>query len=465
MNPDHAAALKTFDARVARLLMLRRAVQWTTGWFFFWGAVVLIARISGRPNPNWLLLGIFGFVPLALAAIALEQRRRPQFADVRARYDGLQNCGGLMMSEETADMSAWQAQLPATGAPKLAWRSGRPLGALALAAAFVAVAILLPERLTHFAQKKPLEIGQLVEQLQTEVKTLEQEKILDDKKADDMTKQLAQLKQDSSALDPNKTWEALDHIKESNSQSAKEAAEEALAKISQLAPAESLAAALAQAASQGMDADTATQAAQELAAMINSAKLEDGLLKGELPADLLKNLGSLNAEQMAKLASALKFNKDALNGSISKLSAMKMIDPKYLSQCKGAGQCKNPGALADYLSQCNSTNKCDSACLLAMCLGRGGPGGGGPAAPMTWKDESDESGAKFKEEQLPPGHKMDDAQFVGVSQAAPQLTDEKIATEHGALASTTASGGGAQAQTVLPRHKQAVQNFFKRDEK
>ena len=34
-----------------------------------------------------------------------------------------------------------------------------------------------------------------------------------------------------------------------------------------------------------------------------------------------------------------------------------------------------------------------------------------------------------------------------------------------ALASATASGGGAQVQTVLPRHKQAVQNFFKRDEK
>ncbi|MFM2081646.1 MAG: hypothetical protein RL380_337, partial [Verrucomicrobiota bacterium] len=44
MNPAHAAALKTFDARVARLLMLRRAVQWTTVWFFFWGAVVLVAR-------------------------------------------------------------------------------------------------------------------------------------------------------------------------------------------------------------------------------------------------------------------------------------------------------------------------------------------------------------------------------------------------------------------------------------
>jgi hypothetical protein len=214
-----------------------------------------------------------------------------------------------------------------------------------------------------------------------------------------------------------------------------------------------------------MDADTATQAAQELAAMINSAKLEEGLLKGELPADLMKSLSSLNAEQLAKLASALKFNKDALSGSISKLSAMKMIDPKYLSQCKGAGQCKNPGALAEYLSQCNSTNKCDSACLLALCYGRGGVDRGRGDAPMTWKEESDADGAKFKEEQLPPGHKMDDAQFVGVSKAAPQLTDEKITVEHGALASATASGGAAQAQTVLPRHKQAVQNFFKRDEK
>ena len=49
------------------------------------------------------------------------------------------------------------------------------------------------------------------------MKTLAQEKIVDDKKADDLQKQLSQLQKDSFGYDPDKTWEALDHIKQSNS--------------------------------------------------------------------------------------------------------------------------------------------------------------------------------------------------------------------------------------------------------
>ena len=47
---------------------------------------------------------------------------------------------------------------------------------LALAAGFVAVALLLPDRLTRLTLRRPLEIGQLVETLQTEVKALEEER-------------------------------------------------------------------------------------------------------------------------------------------------------------------------------------------------------------------------------------------------------------------------------------------------
>ena len=105
---------------------------------------------------------------------------------------------------------------------------------LGVSALFAATALLLPERLTNFSSHRPLEIGHIVEQLQAEVKTLAQEKIVDDKKADDLQKQLSQLQKDSSSYDPNKTWEALDHIKQSNSDAAKEAAEEALTKMESL---------------------------------------------------------------------------------------------------------------------------------------------------------------------------------------------------------------------------------------
>src|SRR5204863_5930378 len=98
-------------------------------------------------------------------------------------------------------------------------------------------------------------------------------------------KQLERLKDQSSAVDPNKTWEALDHIKESNGDLARQAAEEALTKTTSLTGAETLANALQLASDSGVAKDTATRAAQDLASMLKAAKLEDGLLKGQIPSD------------------------------------------------------------------------------------------------------------------------------------------------------------------------------------
>jgi hypothetical protein len=461
---NHPKALKIFDRRLTRLLMLRGAVQWMTLWFFVWGVVVLAGRISGVLRNEWLALGLFGVFPLMALAAWRAHQQRPEFVKIRASYDRLKLCGGVMMSEETADMSAWQAQLGPASAPELRWKSGRAMLLLTVSAAFVVAALLLPERLTKFSSHRPLEISVIVDQLQAEVQTLQQEKIVEDKKADDLQKQLSQIKQDSSGLDPNKTWEALDHIKESNSDVAKQAAEEALTKTKELTQAETLARAMEQAADSGMSADTATQAAQDLAGMLNAAKLEEGLLNGKIPPELLSGLNGLNKEQMQKLLSALKFNKNALAHTVSNLAQLKLIDASKLGECKNAGQCTNPNALSSYLSTC--TNGCSG--LVAMCqsLCNGGISRDLPSdTPMTWTDGASEDNAKFKEQTLPPSTHLSDAQLVGVSRAAPDMSGDDLVAGHGALARATGSGGSAHSQIVLPEHRQAVQKFFKRDGK
>ena len=445
--------------------MLRGAVQWATVWFFVWGVVVLAARISGVARGDWLLLGVAGFLPLALLAILREKQRLPAFAKVRADYDRLRACGGVIMAEEAADTSAWQTKLPDPAVPALRWRSGRTMGLFGLSAAFVAVALLLPERLTAFGSRPPLEVGQLVKQLQAEVQTLEQEKILDETKAKDLDQQLSKLKEDASGVDPNKTWEALDHIKESNSNAAKQAAEEALSKLNSLSQAETLAAALKQAAAGGgLGRETATRAAQDLAGMLKDAKLEDGLLKGEIPSELLSSLDGLSKEDLEKLMRALEFNKSHLSMSVSNLAKLRLISAEMLSKCNGAAKRYDPDALAAYLCSSGCTN-CNSFAAVAYSYCRGGIDRGRGDAPMTWKDESDPNGAKFKEESLPPSSRLSDAELVGVSRAAPQLSGDDVVAGHGALASATSSGGSAHAQVILPRHRQAVQRFFKRDEK
>jgi Sec-independent protein translocase protein TatA len=456
----HSQALNGFARKLLTLLMLRGAVRWVTVWFFVWGVVVLAARFAHLLNSTALLFGLFGAVPLAGLAVAQQYRNRIAFSKVRAAYDGMNRCGGVVMAEEVEEMSAWQAVLPPAASPALRWRGGESLGLFGLSVAFVAVTLLLPDRLTTLAEK-PLEIGKLVGELRAEVETLKQEKILDPNKADEMQKQLERLKEQSSAIDPSKTWEALDHIKESNSDVARQAAEEAISKTTCLTDAQTLAGALQLASESGLGQDTATRAAQDLAAMLKSAKLEDGLLNAEIPPELLSQLSSMNQEDLARLMSAIQSSKTGLGRTMTNLAKLKLIDAKSLSQCKNAGQCPNPDALAAFL--CQNTN-CNSFSAAAISYGRGGVDRGRGDAPMTWKDESTDAGAKFKEQALPASDRFSDSQFVGVSRTAPELSGEAVVAGHGALASAAASGGAAHSQVILPRHKQAVQSFFKREE-
>jgi hypothetical protein len=418
-------------------------------------------RICGTQNPFWLTLGLLGIFPLIFISTFRARQLKPEFAKLRANYDRLNSCGGVIMSEETADMGAWLAQLPDAVVPKFRWHSGRAMLLLSVSAIFAATTLLLPERLTRFSLHRPLEIGQIVNQLQAEVSVLAQEKILPDKKADELQKQLSQLQNDSFGYDPNKTWEALDHIKQSNSDEAKQAAEEALTKTESLTEAETLATAMQKAADSGMNETTASQAAQDLASMLNAAKLEDGILNGQIPPELLAGLNGLDKAQLEKLLQALELNKNSLGLTISNLAKLKMIDPAMLAKLQSAGHGGNPGALADYLSTC--TNGGDDLVLSWLeHPGKGGPGGGGPEAPMTWDNNTSEKDQQFQEHVLPPPSNLSDAQLVGVSKAAPELSGN-VSVQSGALNSAIASGGSAHAQTILPEQRQAVQNFFKRD--
>jgi hypothetical protein len=457
---SHHDALKAFGRKLSLLLMLRGAVQWSTAWFFIWGAVVLAARLAHLAELPWLSLGLLGAVPLAAIAAAREYRRRFALSPVRAVYDELNRCGGIIMASENADLTAWENTLPRPSGPVLRWRAGRIMGMFTLSVVFVAVALLLPERMTMMAGSKPLQIGQLVSELKAEVETLKEEKILEPEKAEDTQKQLERLQEKSSAVDPNKTWEALDHIKESNSDLARQAAEEALTKTKSLTEAETLARALEMASDMGLGQDTATRFAQDLASMLKAAKLEEGLLNASIPPELLSQLENMNRSDLNKLLSAIQFKKNTLGKTITNLAKLKFIDVKSLSQCKNAGICPNPLALAAFL--CENTNA--SCCNAVISYCRGGVTRGRGDAPMTWKDESTEQGTKFNEQVLPSSDRLSDAQFVGVSRTAPELSGDEVVAGHGALGSAAASGGSAHSQVILPRHKQAVQRFFNRQE-
>ncbi|MEJ0091574.1 MAG: hypothetical protein WDM80_17735 [Limisphaerales bacterium] len=96
-DASHSHALQTFNRRLVRLLSVRNAIQWMTLWFFIWGVIVLAVRIAGIKQTEWLGLGLFGIIPLFIFAVIQARRQKPEFATMRASYDRINACGGVMM--------------------------------------------------------------------------------------------------------------------------------------------------------------------------------------------------------------------------------------------------------------------------------------------------------------------------------------------------------------------------------
>ncbi len=454
--------IREFAQRLAVLLMFRTALRCATIWLLAVGVAVLVARVTGLVATHWLIGGLIGLVPVVGVAGWVEWQRRPQIAAVRASMDRHNHAGGLLMAAAQTDVSAWQKGGKITQ-PLVRWNSGRPMTLFCAAALFLGASMLMPERFIVGAAQRPLDVGKLVTELTEQIPALEEEKILPEDKALELKKELARLGKESAAKDPARTWESLDHLKQANADLAKQAAAEAIQKTDALKQAETLAAAL------GLLPDSASslleRAMQDMASLLQQAKLEQGLLAAKLPEELLKAAkdGKLTPEQMRELLRALQGNKDKLGECLNKLANLKLIDPKLLEACKAAGQCPNPAGLAAFLAENGA--ELDSVLMVAQSYGKGGVSRGRGDAPLTWTDPSDETGMKFKDAALPMGplSGLKDAQLVGISRSAPEVTGDKETTSGGALAGAEAGGGAANVQQLLPRHKGAVQRFFKRE--
>ncbi len=455
--------LKELEGRIWTVLTVRQAIWSSAVWFFSLGVVVLAVRMLTHWPTHYLVAAVAVVLPLAVIIGIRQWRRRPAMDKLRSLIDRHNEAGGMVVAESSADMKDWQSELPMLEIPEFRWRSRRPMTVFTCSAVFLAVTFLLPEKHLGIGTDRNLEIGSLIGEIDEEIQALEEEEILDEDRADDLQEQLNRLGKEASAQDPVKTWEALDHLKEANSQLAKQAAEEALKKIEALKQSETLAGALGMMPAPN-DA-VQTRGMQDLAAMLNQAALEEGLLDMKLPEDLLKGAkgGMLTPEELQKLLAAIKNNKDKLGNCIGKLSNLKLIDPSKLGQCNKAGTCPDPAALAAFLcKECSGTNNL-AALVKSYC--RGGVSRGRGDAPMTWKDPSSFDGTKTEDQVLPSGSMagMKEARFVGISRSAPEVTGATDTAGQGALGTGNAGGGSAQVHRVLPRHKGAVKRFFKRE--
>ncbi len=462
MNGD--AGIRRFRERLGLLYLVRNTLIGLAVWGLAYGAVVLALRAALDVGPLTLLWGLASFPLVAAAAAWMAWRALPSADAVRALVDGHSRSGGLVMAAGEVPVSGWRVGDPDGPLPR--WKGGRTLAWCFSGPAFLLLAFLIPASFVRGSNTGALDISRDAERMAAQIKALKEEKVLDAQRADAMAAKLDDLRKDASGRDPVKTLEALDHMQDTLNKSAQKEAENAARHLEDLARAGGLSDALEKNGGKLDDAKLG-EAMNLLNALMKKAAAEDALINVEIDKDLweaLKGGKKLTAEQAKKLAEALKKGKASTLKKIGKLVKARLIDPDALGKCEGACEGDLAG-LAAYLADNGFDGMSKDELLGGEEGGKGGVTRGPGAAKLNFGDESSDSGVTFKEEELPPAEldKIKDSEVEGVSKATPMVNQggPKGVTS-GALSGTAAGGGSSAGQTVLPRHKAAVERYFDR---
>ena len=456
MNTDNKT-IRKFRLKMAALLILKKMLAFATVWGLIWGTVVIVIRATIGMPPLTLLIGAIGLIFAIGCAVVLALRQIPTRTALRASLDKHSGAGGLMMAAETVELGNWRKQMPLIKSPRLRWQGGAYWTRFVGAALFVCISLLIPQRFVEISKAQPLDIREEVKQLADGIDVLKEEEIIELAEAEMLEEKLDQLQAEASGEDPVKTWESLDHLADTLSQEAADAAQDALSETERLTEAETLSEGLINEGSE-MDAQLLVESMTALSGLIQEAAEENSSISAQLP-DLKGDWDSLTLDQLKELSAALRLTKGDIYDRLAELHAVNLIDPETLKACEKLGQCDSAGLAAFLAANADSQSVVEGIGRWCRGIGRG-PGN----APMTWNDGTSEEGAEFKAEALPLSDiaSLEDSEIVGLSIGAPSVETSGSAPKSGGLSGATAGGGSSFNQTVLPRHKGAVKRYFER---
>ena len=452
--------------RLGALLLLRECLRLFFAWIMVWAAAVVALRALFQVDQFLMLWGLVGLLVAAAAGAILARRKIPTATALRALLDRHGSLGGLLMAAGDTDIGRWQQRIALVPIPTLRWRSGRQWMLFLISTGFLVAALFGADRYLP-AGDTALEVGGEVQKLSDKLQVLKQEQIVPPERAQVMEKDLDRLHKDALGKDPAKTMETLDHLEQSFSKAAADAAESAIKQTEKVSRGQELADAL-EAARSKMDPRQFGEAMKELARLAGEAAAESKALSDSLSDELKDALqqGKLTDEQLRELSKALGQCKALDREMLAKLVRAKLVDVAALERCDKAGDC-DEGALIAALGDCHSDQQLAEALNGDGLPGRGGVNRGRGDAAMIWQDEVQKKDAAFKEKVLPPGAaaSLKQSRLAGISTGDPTAKQAGGGSASGALGAARAGGGEARTQLILPEHEKTVQRYFSREKK
>jgi hypothetical protein len=443
---------------------LQRAAETGAAFLFAFGATVLAVKLlvpQAWPNILW---GGMGILPAWGVAWWFARRQHRQRWQSVARLDSALGSGGLlMMLSEMPDNEMgneeWGRSLPQL---ELAWKSALPrvrpkrfAGYLALPLLFAVGACFVPLREASTAVTLRNTVGQqAAQELADLLDSIEEEKILDEQEQKQLQEEIARLAEETRETPlTHEKWETVDALRER----MKVRLESASMLTSQARDAATLLAESnhADPAAGQLSLDRTEQLEKDLTDTLQKL-MKKGACSGASQSlqDQLQRLcknGKLqmpgNAGERQELLDELQEFLDAENKKLSDLR-------KKCSECKAckAGECEGEceGGQCQSAGQCNSNRP-----------GKGGVNRGRGDAELTWGDEADKQGAKFKEVVLPKGF-LDQPkdEVLTVQKTAPTEEAAASAPRSAARDDEATAGQTTWNRKLNPRHRNAVRKYF-----
>lgn len=431
-------ALTRLRRRLILGLFLDVWPTWSAAGLVIAGTAVLVCRMfvtGAAPLLPWLW-----FVPLvtALPALVICVRRAYRPDQIAALADWLSGGQGMVLTMFEKPDRAWsQSSFVERGSrfplPRL--RVWRPLALVAPAALFLAVALMLPQRVPSQATEGVL-ATEIAANLTAALVELKQQDLITPEEEGELQEEVERIRRSAEQRVDASSWEAADALREkvvaglSEKQQAVNWAQESLARYNAAVQA-------------GGPADpNAAASAAELSEALEKLA-ESGMLAGaspELSALLQGGKFPTDAAALAELVAAIGRELGDANGRFAGLGQLGpgfgRFDPSEFAITEGRGP--------------------DGDGL----PGRGGLNRGRSDADLTWGQETQRVD-KFKSTPLPPGapRSPDDWAPVVVLPGAPEES-AVVSTQSSGRQYAETAGQGAWRRSLAPRHQSAIKKYF-----
>ena len=451
---------------------LHLAAEWVGGFLLVFGSIVLLVKLLAPALwPEVLWLGV-GAVPATGAAWWLSRAGRFTPVESVALLDRSLDAGGLLMTLSEAPDAEWESRLPQV---ERLWRASLPRLRprrfsyyVGLPLLFAVAVCCVPERKLPATTIEPRTVArQAAEQLEQMLQLVEEAEVLDEEQEQQLREEIAKLAEESQRAPlTHEKWETVDALE----QTLRLKLDEATAQADKAADAAALLALAATGELENISPERLESLEKEVLETLRKLQ-QSGGLKGA-PRELLVQLEKLskNGQAFQRLPEDLGERQEFLD------ELRKFLDneQRKLAQTRqrfkghrhgegdeGEGECRECGAECEggLCEHCQGNG-------LSQRNGDGQPGRGGinrgrGDAAMSWGDESDEQGVKFKETVLPPGFQEDPQEEVrGVSLAPPEAAPAESAPRAASRAIEAASGRETWDRRLRPRHREVVRKYF-----